>query len=321
MMFRIASSASGPCLIPFVRCSSAGLSLMGTDEHDDDSADVIGVPLARFPFLERASFSGQGEEEVAASGVRTRAWPIRSIASGMASELLVIESTRQLTDKELNAIEHFLGFYGNYLNLLDYSELDTLTGLNNRKTYDEALDRILAAIPKVARLPGGQERRDDADADKSFWLGVVDIDHFKRINDGFGHLFGDEVLLRVASLMKQSFRVSDKLFRFGGEEFVVVLRPTQQACAEKAFERFRQTVELHEFPQVGQVTCSIGFTRIDASITSTDTLGHADEALYFSKENGRNQVNCYEKLVGMGFLRSRSIEASLPDLDIDALFA
>lgn len=323
MLFRIESSSTGPSLIPFVRGNPQSLEIVGPEsqEDGDGAADVVGVPLVNYPLLEHACFTGWIEEQVP-NGHYRQVWPIRWIASGMASELLVTESTKPLPEAERDAVTHFLGFYGNYLNLLDYSELDTLTGLSNRKTYDEALDRIMAAIPNVSRLREGVERRSEAEKnDKSFWLGVVDIDHFKRINDSFGHLFGDEVLLRIANLMKSSFRTSDKLFRFGGEEFVVVLRPTLQENAERAFERFREAVEVHEFPQIGQVTCSIGFTRIDPSRTPTDTLGHADEALYFSKENGRNQVNCYELLVAKGLLDLKSIEASLPDMDIDALFA
>jgi GGDEF domain-containing protein len=119
----------------------------------------------------------------------------------------------------------FLRCFENQHQQWDYANLDTLTRLLNRKTFDddfERLDRRRRAgragpqDPSSAATPPAEAQ--------PCWLGVVDIDHFKKINDNFGHLFGDEVLLRVADMMRQSFRSNDKLFRFGGEEFVVMLR-------------------------------------------------------------------------------------------------
>jgi predicted signal transduction protein with EAL and GGDEF domain len=80
-------------------------------------------------------------------------------------------------------------------------------------------------------------------------------------------------------------------------------------------------VERHEFPQVGQVTCSIGFTAVDPRLAPTDILGQADEALYYAKEHGRNQVCCYESLVEHGLLVPHEIQPQQPEIDIDALFA
>jgi diguanylate cyclase (GGDEF)-like protein len=151
---------------------------------------------------------------------------------------------------------------------------------------------------------------------------VVDVDHFKRVNDSFGHLFGDEVLLRMGELMRKTFRGGDRLFRFGGEEFVVILNAADEKLAAASFNRFRISVENHEFPQVGQVTCSIGFTAVSAMDVPTDVVGRADEALYFAKEHGRNQVCCYEQLVAEGAIE-KPAPAEAPvadDFDIDALF-
>jgi diguanylate cyclase (GGDEF)-like protein len=122
--------------------------------------------------------------------------------------------------------------------------------------------------------------------------------------------------------MKKSFRGTDKLFRFGGEEFVVLLRFVSADNAELVFERFRAAVEEHEFPQVGQVTCSLGYVQIDPSLTPAEILGRADEALYFCKENGRNRVCRYETLVSDGLIEAPVAAASNANLqaDIDALF-
>ncbi|RTL52963.1 MAG: GGDEF domain-containing protein [Rhodocyclaceae bacterium] len=317
MLFHVESAANGPRLIPVLRCSAAGTEYLGKDDDSPDISDV-GVPLESMPLLQQAYRDGWAESLDMGKGVA--AWAMQPTASGLARSLLMVESDHLLDAVETESIACFLAFFGNYLDLLDYSELDTLTGLNNRKTYDEAFDRILASIPAEAPPPDGQERRHESPGNKGFWLGVIDIDHFKRVNDTFGHLFGDEVLLRVANLMKHCFRASDKLFRFGGEEFVVLLRPNTLSNAEHAFQRFRQAVETHEFPQVGKVTCSIGFTRIDPVLPASNTLGQADAALYFSKDHGRNQVNCYESLLAEGLLATNVVEAAQPDFDIDALF-
>jgi diguanylate cyclase (GGDEF)-like protein len=214
----------------------------------------------------------------------------------------------------------FLRFFSNYLTLLDYSELDSLTGLLNRKTFDELFERVLARLPdEAASKPVTSERRRRSGAGEPHWLAVVDIDHFKRINDSFGHLFGDEVLLRLGNLMRATFRKHDLLFRFGGEEFVVVLRPKSRENAERAFERFRTAVETHEFPQVGRVTCSVGYVQVMPGMAPIDIVGRADRALYHAKENGRNKVSCFESLVAAGVLSEYA--GSLPgNVDIDALF-
>lgn len=252
------------------------------------------------------------------NGLHAAAFPIPD-ATASTPLLLEIDSIAAPDAEAREALERFVGIYTNYIGLLDYSERDTLTGLLNRKTFDEAFDRLLQHTP--AASAAARERRGLAEQDARRWIGVVDIDHFKRVNDGFGHLFGDEVLLRVANLMKSTFRQSDRLFRFGGEEFVVMLQPTTENFARMVFDRFRTAVERHEFPQIGQVTCCIGYTVIETALAPTDILGRADQALYFGKENGRNQVNDFDELVAAGAIVHSAAAAAQPAFDIDALFA
>jgi diguanylate cyclase (GGDEF)-like protein len=221
-----------------------------------------------------------------------------------------IATSRALSQRQLALIEGMRGLYCNYLSLLHYSQVDTLTGLLNSKTFDDSLQKILGA--RECRLPSrpeGERRNGDSHdgGDNGDWLAVLDIDHFKRINDHFGHLFGDEVLLLVAGLMRQIFRRRDKLFRFGGEEFIVLLRHTSERNALKVFERFLETVARHAFPQVGQVTVSIGLTRIQPHDNPTTLLGRADEALYYAKHHGRNQLRYYEALAAEGKVVAKTL--------------
>jgi len=167
--------------------------------------------------------------------------------------MLEIVANEGLRAREASLVTGILRIVRNHLALLDYGERDTLTGLLNRKTFETTFGKMLARTARLARDP--------ASCDPS-WLAVIDIDRFKSINDNFGHLFGDEVLLLVARLIRSSFRGADQLFRFGGEEFIVVLDRAGAEGAEVAFDRLRLAVQNFDFPQVGGVTVSIGYTAI-----------------------------------------------------------
>lgn len=231
---------------------------------------------------------------------------------------LEITNAKPYSNHALRVIEGILNVYSNYQSLLDYSERDSLTGLLNRKTFDDKFSKMVStAAPDEPAPDPTQERRHHASTHDQ-WLAVVDIDHFKRVNDQFGHLYGDEVLILVANLLRSSFRAQDRVFRFGGEEFVILLRSTTLEETHKIFERFRQNVENYDFPQVGQVTISLGFASISQE-TPVVILGHADQALYYAKANGRNRVCHYDELVSSGLLHlekpQESVEFFFDDLD------
>ncbi len=207
-----------------------------------------------------------------------------------------------LQPRDVRLLSGVLRLLGNHLSVLDYGQRDTLTGLLNRKTFDQSFDKILERSRILSR--------EAPDAAAHAWFAVVDIDRFKSINDRYGHLFGDDVLLLVARLMRQTFRGSDQLFRFGGEEFVIVLEAALPENAGAALERFRRRVAEHNFPQIGSVTVSIGYTRIGPSDPAVTCFDRADAALYYAKEHGRNQVRCYESLIAGGQLEERKESAA-----------
>lgn len=213
----------------------------------------------------------------------------------------------EYAEGDARLVAAFLKIFRNYMRILDESERDTLTGLFNRRTFDRNLDRLLSQAKTGGIADSSQpERRDDAKT-KSHWLAVLDIDLFKRVNDRFGHIYGDEVLILLSGIMRKVFRENDKLFRFGGEEFVVALAPTDMEGARNVLERLRKTVESYAFPQVGQVTVSIGFVRITNQDVPTTVIGHADEALYYAKQHGRNQVCSYDDLVSQNKIANLEI--------------
>ena len=225
------------------------------------------------------------------------------------STCLEITQSRPFSAHKLDVIQGIFHVYQNYQSLLDYSERDALTGLLNRKTFDEQFSRSTAESRTRRMRPATTGLAVDEEAScceppVEQWLAVVDVDHFKQVNDRFGHLYGDEVLILIANILRSSFRSHDRIFRFGGEEFVVLLRATSLATAHKVFNRFRLAVQEYPFPQVGQVTVSLGFVSTSRG-APVEILGQADQALYYAKENGRNQVCFYDELIASGQLKTK----------------
>jgi len=272
-------------------------------EEPQDSGP--GEPIALYPELDICLQRHEPRaESIGADGLRCLWLPIWF--GDKADTCLEIVHADAFTPEALYMVNGIVSVYRNFQNLLDYSERDSLTGLLNRKTFDDQLERMLLAAETDATAPGQAERRHPNGAEKQ-WLAVVDVDHFKGVNDRFGHLYGDEVLILIANLLQSSFRAQDRVFRFGGEEFVVLLRSTSLENARRIIERFRADVEHHDFPQVGQVTVSIGFTSVSAADSPVVTLGHADQALYYAKAHGRNRVCHYEELVAGGLLQTVAV--------------
>jgi diguanylate cyclase (GGDEF)-like protein len=208
--------------------------------------------------------------------------------------LLAVDRTRRLTAREEVFVHGILRILQNHLALLEYGQRDTLTGLLNRKTFESHFEKVRHRVTQGAR---------EGAVNEPGWLALLDIDRFKSINDSHGHLFGDEVLLLVSQIMKRTFRGADQLFRFGGEEFVIVLEHATEAGAVIAFERLRASIEAHSFPQVGRVTVSMGFTRVLITDPPTVCVERADAALYYAKEHGRNNVQNFDALLAEGKLR------------------
>lgn len=251
----------------------------------------------------------------------------------VAQTVVEIATDRPLTSAKLQTVQALMRIYGNIQSLLDYSQRDTLTGLLNRKTFDETFMRTAlpggmlleadaaavgagvgadagtGAAPTGTAAAGsepaepGSEARKPAPAQQA-WLGVIDVDHFKRVNDTYGHLIGDEVLLLVARILRSTFRFQDQLYRFGGEEFVVMLRCHNEADAMLAFERFRQNMAAYPFPQVGHVTASVGFTQVMPEDSPGAAFDRADRAVYHAKQSGRNRVISHAELVRAGELEA-----------------
>lgn len=159
--------------------------------------------------------------------------------------------------------------------------VDFLTGVPNRKAFSEALDKSM---------------EDARSKNKALSLLIIDIDLFKKFNDKFGHLIGDEILRFVAKKIKEMVRGNDYLARFGGEEFTVILPETPLAGAKVVAETIRNFFALTKLKaastagNLGIVTLSIGVACYHRNEPSEKFIGRADQALYFAKKTGRNRV-------------------------------
>ena len=155
------------------------------------------------------------------------------------------------------------------------AQIDYLTGLSNRRQFEREGSRLLDLGRRHA---------------EPVTLVMMDLDHFKTVNDTFGHQLGDEVLKEVASLMRYVCRQSDVAARWGGEEFVLLLPKTDADGGEKQAERLRSEIEKHDFPRVSAVTASFGIATTVAGDTLPDLIVRADQAVYEAKKAGRNRV-------------------------------
>jgi diguanylate cyclase (GGDEF)-like protein len=292
-LFRCVGSTRQPRLLPVARAERGVVaSLPAPWVTLDQLQQPAAEPLHAMALL--------GRRPICDAASRHHVYPIMGERHCVA--LLELQSPATLDGAATGLIGALVDIYRNQVALLDYGETDTLTGLLNRKTYD-------AAFQEAAQPDAADEQRSPADVERRAvalqrWLGVIDIDHFKRVNDNHGHLIGDELLLLVAQLMRDSFRYGDALYRFGGEEFVVLLRAPDRPSAGSAFERFRERMMNHAFPQVGRVTASVGYTLIRGTDLPSAAFERADRAVYFAKQNGRNQARCFEALVEEGALEA-----------------
>ncbi len=187
-----------------------------------------------------------------------------------ASELQSLESVADICASSIQNVH-----YVERIRQLSY--LDGLTGIFNRRFFEL---RILEEIERARRCGTGMA------------VVMVDIDQFKRLNDEFGHLLGDEVLRQVSSLFHQQLRKIDVVCRYGGEEFAILLTQTNAQHALGVAEKLRRLVEGWQFPGVPRtVTLSAGVAAFPDHGTSRDELIRAaDTGLYAAKQAGRNQV-------------------------------
>ncbi len=207
----------------------------------------------------------------------------RLLIGGQNLGELVFSRRRKFSESETITLEYTLSSLLNplhnglmYHQAITTSMIDPLTGVKNRSTFDSSINREIALAQRH---------------ESPFALIILDIDKFKGINDEFGHLFGDCVLRDVAQTIKLQVRDSDMVFRYGGEEFAILLSNTCEKGAQQLAERIRQAIAKLECSYNGNttnITVSQGIACLHADDKELDLFERADKALYTAKNNGRN---------------------------------
>ncbi len=182
-----------------------------------------------------------------------------------------------ILDQEGNILEYLAIRYNvtNHIQAINYAYTDNLTGIANRNKFEEVIAYEFKQIKRY---------------NYPLSLAILDIDHFKAFNDNFGHLIGDEVLVALAQSIKKYVRETDLFARWGGEEFVILLKNTDVERSMKVLEKFRILIENIEHDKAKGITASFGLTQHKEGDTLDSMLQRADEALYQAKDAGRNCI-------------------------------
>jgi diguanylate cyclase len=192
----------------------------------------------------------------------------------------ILKDQLDITNKEMEQLRSELTY------VREAANTDTLTGLLNRLAFDKALDELI-----------------ESTATKSACLALLDIDHFKRVNDSYGHLVGDQVIRFVASLLKKYAAEHHRVARYGGEEMAVIMPDTTLAEAFKVIEQIRTVLDTSRLKHKSdaeslvKVTVSAGIASLQAADSAYTFTERADNALYHAKKTGRNKVVTDEQMI------------------------
>ncbi|WP_404366664.1 GGDEF domain-containing protein [Marinobacter sp.] len=161
------------------------------------------------------------------------------------------------------------------IRLEQLATLDPLTGVKNRRAMEEELRAAVATHERNGL---------------SYALAMLDLDHFKKVNDAHGHTVGDEVLMSCVDVIERNTRQSDQLFRYGGEEFVLLLPGVEDSGMRAVLDNLHRALQRELRDPDGPVTASCGLALLRSGESPDEWLDRADAALYEAKENGRNQI-------------------------------
>jgi diguanylate cyclase (GGDEF)-like protein len=250
------------------RIADLTVELESTKEQEGQLRATIGPLLAQIETLE-ASFGGESAEI---------GKELNSIIAG--------NSTVEEKQKAIDAVLHQMDqrFKDRFEQLNQKIYIDALTGMNNRRKYDEDI---------AEKIKNREENQ------TAFALVLVDIDHFKKFNDTYGHKVGDQVLAIVAKELRNNLKGKDGVYRYGGEEFTVILNESDPTKIMAATENLRRAVHDHEIVAKGQqvkITISLGISLVQAGDSSETIFERADRALYAAKDRGRNQAVSFTDL-------------------------
>lgn len=242
-------------------------------------------------------------------GPRLHLLPLFSESRPDDEGVIEVHGSGPLNAAALQAIDQLRRIYRNMYALLEHSDRDALTGLLNRNSLDSAfysavledMDGETLAANDLPVSPG-QERRHRVPA--NYWLGSVQVDEMSAIRLAHGNVVADSITKLVGRVLSNTFRTYDRLYRFEGVHFGVLMHCPDEVLTLSAFERARLNVEKFNFPQVGRVTISGGFTSVQLDDNPGSALEKTALALHFAQRSGGNQCCSQLGLARRGWTQS-----------------
>lgn len=267
----------------FIREHEVGALLMIYNDSESEVLDFMRYIMQQFPDIQRVLLSetiSMKLMELAINKAHINYFlelpvdrdRILEIARKALKRFINVSRPADLIDELTEYVKEFR----------EKANTDALTKLLNRRSFDDIIERALELYRKN-RIP--------------ISLVMLDLDHFKKLNDTYGHEAGDLVLQEFSRILKKNIRLEDSVFRYGGEEFAMVVHGDTMSdiknFVERVLHEVRTTKINYRDQQIG-VTCSAGIETIHESISRSELIQRADAALYYAKNTGRDRVVCFE---------------------------
>jgi diguanylate cyclase (GGDEF)-like protein len=249
-------------------------------------------------------------------GPRIYVYPLLDEVRDDERGVLEIHAPSALDEAAQQTIAQVHHVYRNMHVLLAYSDHDPLTGLLNRKSLDDTfysavLEELISAEAEMAGADPSALRDAELaskDAERrhrvppNYWLATMAMDHLQQLKDQHGHLRMEEYTLLITRIMTNTFRTYDRLYRLSGDRFAMLFHCPEEVQAYNLLQRLRASIERYKFPQLSQVTVSIGFTRIQSDDTPDAALARSEQAMAYAHQQGHNQVCSHLELLRQGLV-------------------
>ena len=267
----------------FIKEKEVGSLLMINDGNNNDAVPFLRYVMRQNPNIQRILLSTTMEEDYIEAAVNkahinyflrlpVEKEKILEIVRKAFRRYASVSRPAELIDELTEYVREFR----------EEANTDALTKLLNRRTFDEVISRALELFEEK-QIP--------------ISLVMMDIDHFKKLNDTYGHAAGDEVLREFSNILKRNVRIEDTVFRYGGEEFAMVAHGDTiediKLFVERILSEVQNTQVAYEDKKIS-FSFSAGIERVHPKITKSELIKRADAALYYAKNNGRNQVICFK---------------------------
>jgi len=261
-----------------ISINKLGLDFFGyssLEELTDEHISVSDFFIETENCINKHTYGKKWLEKLAKNSKDTHTVNIRGEMDNISQFFHIKVSRMKYSDTYLISLNNISNLVREKEEIRTIADHDALTNIYNRVKFNSMFTQIIET---------SQRHNED------FSIILFDIDHFKSVNDTYGHNVGDRVLVELVSLVKIGLRDKNVFARWGGEEFVILCRRTNIKQAEQLSNRLRKDVEAYSFDIVKKLTCSFGVSQFKVGDSKNELFQRVDEALYMAKDRGRNQV-------------------------------